>query len=173
MLGVVFGLAALWGEDARSGAGLVRKRMTAAIWVMGVLAIASPIAVTSTYGPSLVRAAGERGYLEKQPFSLSIFGYASVRPEILATARLCGIDDPAKANALLIDDLTYFAVMKSRLPQHRLGVLGMWHGKIDDPIAYLKSRGSDGAILGCHILPGDLRARAKRRGAFCCLGPLK
>ena len=67
--------------------------------------------------------------------------------------------------------VTYFAFMESRLPQHRLGVIGLWRGTIDDPIAYLRSRGSSGAILGCHLLPPNLRARAKSEGRFCCLGP--
>ena len=141
------------------------------VGLLGVGAIVSVGLTAGLWGESLRRSNAQAPYIRQQPVSVPVFGYAKQKPEILAAAAKCGIKDPRKAKGLLVDDLTYFAVMESRLPQHRLGVLSIWNGSIEDPIAYLKSRGSDGIILGCHFLPDDLRRRAKRRGEFCCLGP--
>jgi hypothetical protein len=163
MLAIVFGLSARRLEG-RIDAGV---EMLAAI--LGLCALLSPPLIAAIYAPSIARAARQTGYLAAQPASLPVFGYASLKPDILAAARKCGIDDSGRARALLIDDLTYFAFIRSPLPQHQLGVIKMWRGSIRDPIAYLRSRGSTGAILGCHLLPDDLRAQAKRQGRFCCL----
>ncbi|MDR2856434.1 MAG: hypothetical protein LBV50_01120 [Novosphingobium sp.] len=165
MLAVIFALSGI-----RHG-NRIGKWVRVASLLIGVLAIVSPLAVAAIYGPPIARASTQKGYLGAQPTSLPAFGYASLKPDILGAARKCGIDDPARAKALMVDDLTYFAFMKSRLPQHQLGVLSIWRGTIDDPIAYLRSRGSGGAIVGCHLLPDELRRRAKSQGAFCCLGP--
>jgi hypothetical protein len=137
--------------------------------IVGLCALVSMAGVAVVFGPSLARANAQAGYIAEQPLSVPVFGYARLKADILAAGRKCGIDDPARANALMLDDLTYFAFMQSRLPQHQLGVLGLWRGSITDPIAYLRSRGSDGAVLGCHLLPPDLRARARSEGRFCCL----
>ena len=71
----------------------------------------------------------------------------------------------------MVDDVTYFSFIHSKLPQHQLGVIGGWNGDIKDPIGYLKSRHSDGAVVSCHLLRPGMRARAKAAGRFCCLGP--
>ena len=131
----------------------------------------SMIAITLIYGPSLVRANGQSGYIAAQPVSLPVSGYSVLKPRILATAKMCGIGRPDTTRAVMVDDLTYFTFMESHLPQHRLGVTGLWKGSMTDPIAYLKGRGSSGAVLGCHLLPPDLRARARGDGKFCCLAP--
>ena len=139
--------------------------------ILGLLGLASIPAVTAIYAPSLARANRQVGYIAAQRFSQPVFGYAAVKSQVLGAARLCGIGDPARARALMIDDVSYFALMQSRLPQHYLGVTGLWRGQIADPVAYLRARGSSGVVLGCHLLPDDLRRRAKRQGQFCCLGP--
>jgi hypothetical protein len=164
-------LATVLALSTRKLGGLMDASAEMIAVIVGLCAIASPLAMASIYGPSLLRASRQTGYIAAQPTSLPVFGYASVKPQIERAAARCGIGDPAKAKALLVDELTYFTFMRSRLPQHHLGVLWLWRGEITDPVAYLKSRGSSGAILGCHFLPADLRARAKREGQFCCLGP--
>jgi hypothetical protein len=150
---------------------LIGRAIDATAVIIGVCALASPIAVARIYAPSLARADKHAGYLAAQPFSVSAFGYARLERDIRGVARQCGIGDPARAKALMVDDLTYFAFMQSRLPQHQLGVVGPWRGGITDPVAYLKRRGSDGVIVGCHLLPDALRRRARHQGGFCCLGP--
>ena len=86
--------------------------------------------------------------------------------------RQCGITPGRHAGNLLIDSETYFTFMENPMPQHELGVLSpQFHGVITDPIAYLKSRGSSGIILGCKWLPPELRRHAHSQGEFCCLAP--
>jgi hypothetical protein len=138
---------------------------------IGLFALLSPFAIGAIYAPSLARAAGQQGNIEAQPNSVSVFGYSRLKPRIEAAAKLCGIKDPSKARAVMVDDTTYFAFMRSKLPQHQLGVVGLWSGKLKDPIAYLKSRGSDGAVVSCRVLHGAMRARARAAGNFCCIGP--
>jgi hypothetical protein len=167
----LFMLAILFALSGNApGQGLARWTGGLAA-IVGGLGIASLVAVSAIYVPSLVRANRQLGYIEAQRFSQPVFGYSVVRRDIVGAARQCGIGDPAAARALMIDDVTYFAFMRSRLPQHYLGVVGLWRGKITDPVAYLRARGSSGAVLGCHLLPDDLRRRARRQGQFCCLGP--
>ncbi|MBW8754827.1 MAG: hypothetical protein JF595_11880 [Sphingomonadales bacterium] len=139
----------------------------ATVGLMGIVSIAL---VAMLYGPSLAAAAHERGYIKEQPLSISVFGYAGLKRDMLAAARKCGISDPDAGHALLIDDVTYFTFMKSRLPQHRYG---LFHpiAPIKDPIGYLRWVRSDGVIASCHALPAEFRARAQRQGQFCCLAP--
>lgn len=164
-------LAVILALSTSDPAGLIGKWFNVLTVVIGFAAVVSPVMVGMIYMPSLARASGQQGYLRAQPYSLSPFGYSSLEADIVGAARKCGIGKAAQEKALMIDDLTYFAFMKSRLPQHQLGVLSMWRGSIQDPMAYLRSRGSSGAIVGCHLLPDALRRRAKRQGGFCCLDP--
>jgi hypothetical protein len=55
------------------------------------------------------------------------------------------------------------------LPLHRLGVLSVWTGSITAPVAYLRSRGSDGVVVGCEYLPQEMRAAASRSGEICAI----
>lgn len=140
---------------------------------LGVGAIGSMVLIAALWAPSLGRSNAQTGYIAEQRHSIPVFGHSALRPDILGAARQCGMPEAAQANSLLIDEQTYFAFMESRLPQHHLGVLGLWKGTIDDPVAYLESRKSDGMILGCHLLPKHLRERARSQGQFCCLSPVE
>jgi hypothetical protein len=161
-------LAVILGLSARDW-GRLRPTLVAAAALVGIFALVSPVLIAATYAPSLARAAYQQGHLKAQPFSIGVFGYAKVRREVEAAARLCRIDDPSRMKAMMVDDVTYFPFIRSYAPDHAFGVVGGWKGTISDPIAYLKGRGSDGMIVSCRFLPGDLRARAKRVGNFCCM----
>ncbi len=165
LLAIILAVAAIsMGERERAtlnfmcgtlvGLGIVNLALLAVVW-----------------SPAMSRAWSQEGYIEDQFNSVSIHGYGKLKPQIMETARMCGIPEPDKAHAVLIDELTYFAYMKSHLPQHRLGSRGIWTGKYGDTITYLKSRKSDGILVGCQHLAPDLRARAKQNGEFCCLAP--
>ena len=134
------------------------------------LSIAGQIDIAMRYMPPLLRAAARPGYVEGQRASASVFGYGAIRGQIVATARLCGIGTHGRAVHPLLDDVTYFAMEDSWQPFHRLAVLGNWKGSIRDPLTYLKSRGSDGLIMGCHLLSPGLRQQAIQNGEFCCIG---
>jgi hypothetical protein len=136
--------------------------------LVGVLAVVSPIALAVVYGPALQRTTATGGYVRGQPFSVGTFGYKELLPDIYGAAKQCGIRGARGHHALMLDDVTYFAFMESRLPQHQIGLDTMGSART---IAYLRGRKSDGLVVSCSGLPADLRARAKSQGAFCCLGP--
>lgn len=149
---------------------LIRRWKAGVTTAVGALGVISIPLVAALYAPPLARAAGERGYVSAQPYSVGVFGYGALKPDILATARQCGIVDADRNRALLIDDTTYFTFMKSRLPEHRQGLFSDVVADVD-PIAYLRGIRSDGLVVSCQNLPPELRARAKSVGKFCCLGP--
>ena len=134
-----------------------------------LLSIAGQADIAWRFSPSLRAAATQPGCIDTQPLSASIYGYGALRGEIRATARLCGIGSNGQAKHPLVDDVTYFAMTDSWQPFHRLAVLGKWKGSISNPIAYLKSRGSEGMILGCRYLSPELLQQATRSGEFCCI----
>lgn len=158
---------------------LLFRRARLASVVVGGLGMASMVAVAVLFGPGLLRVAGQSGYVERQDFSVSPFGYSRIEPDILAAAKACSI--PIDGNAILIDDVTYFALMRSHMPEHRQGLFEkkqygepprtMFAPRQRDPIAYLRSIGSDGAVLSCDGFPPEYQSRVQRRGRFCCMGP--
>jgi hypothetical protein len=167
VLGVMLALSI---RDAPETGTRPRRLTMAAAGALGLLGIASVAAIFAMYGPSLAAAAHERGYIKRQPFSMSSFGYAGVERDVLAAARLCGIGDPANKRRLLVDDVTYFPFMQSYMPDHRYGLFAPMV-KTRDKLGYLRGIGSEGIIASCGVLPPEFRERAKRHGQFCCLAP--
>lgn len=145
------------------------RQLGMAAAVVLAVSLAGQIDVARRYLPPLARAAQSPGYVEGQNTSVSAYGYSAIRSQIRQTAKQCGIGTHGRARHPLIDDVTYFAFADSWQPFHYLGVIGPWRGTIRDPIAYLKSRGSEGMILGCHQLSPALQAKAIRNGEFCCI----
>lgn len=138
--------------------------LAAGVGLMGIVSIAL---VAGIYGPSFAAAAQQRGYVAGQPYSISPFGFAEQRRDILAVASKCGITQAS--SKLVIDDLSYFPLMRTHLPQHRGGLFLPLTSQ--DPMEYLRSIRSDGIIASCHVLPPALRVKAKREGSFCCVAP--
>ncbi len=163
-LAIVFALSGLRGTALR----LVRDCLAA---ILGVVALISVVLTITLWRPSLWAAWQEHGYLDHQGHSIAIRGFPRIERDVHDAARLCSIPPPERARAMLLDDVTYFPYMRSYRPQHQLGVIGLWQGGIRDPIAYLKGKGSSGALVTCRLLPPALRSRAKRSGDICCLGP--
>ena len=138
---------------------------------IALFAVVSPIGIAMIYAPSLAAATQQGGYVEKQPFSVSVFNYGREKQQIEAAARLCGIDTGPASRAVMFDDATYPALIHTRLPQHYLGVIGGWNGKIADPLDYLQSRQSSGALISCRLFEEYLPIDARRVGNYCCLAP--
>jgi hypothetical protein len=109
------------------------------------------------------------GYIWRQPFSIAALGYPAIRHDIAVARAASGMPMNRRLERPMLDDLTYLALQDSHLPFHRLGVLWLWRGGISDPVAYLRSRNSDGVIVGCHLLPPDMRAVAHRSGEICAI----
>lgn len=165
MLAAVLVLSSLAPGEKR-----LRKGIAVLAGALGLAAMVSPVLIAQIWGPALVRSVHEAGYMPLQGNSVSAFNYAQVRPQIDAAAKQCNLPPPERARALVIDDVTYFFAIRSYLPQHHLGVFGVWKGEQHDPLAYLRSRGSDGMLVSCRLLPASLRARARSVGEVCCLG---
>lgn len=163
LLFIVFPLAAIGWTPKRSG------QLGKAVLGLTAISLASQVAVAMIFVPPLLNIAQSPGYIDKQRFSISAYGYGKLRPQILETARLCQIDVKGRAMHPLVDDLTYFAMAGSWQPFHRLGVLEEWNGTIRDPVAYLHAKGSQGMIVGCRNLKSPWREQATRNGEFCCI----
>ena len=130
--------------------------------------ISQALVIGASAGP-LYRAATASAYPPGQPFSVSMGDYAAVERDIGRAMHGAGIETDRPLKRLLVDDLTYLALQEHRLPLHRLGVLSVWTGSITDPVAYLRSRGSDGVVVGCAYLPPEMRAAASRSGEICAI----
>lgn len=166
ILAIVMGLASPHGLD------WLKRALPVLAMALGPLMILSLLLVGGLYGPSLVEALDAPAYLPQQPYSVPLFSRLRSEGDILGAAGRCGLSPKTPARNLLIDDVTYFTFMASHTPQHYLGVLPMrTRGSIEDPLLYLDKRQSSGIVMGCNKLPQELRDRARRQGAFCCLAP--
>jgi len=141
--------------------GLVRFAVPGAI-------LGEIILVAFTAGP-LMSAARTPGDLPRQPFSVSIGNYAVVRRDIGKAMEEAGIDSRQSLERLLVDDVTYLALQRHKLPFHRLGVVSVWNGSIANPAKYLADRGSDGAVMACSNLPLSMEMAAASSGKICAL----
>jgi hypothetical protein len=131
-------------------------------------ALVSMILVGYIFGTSLISASHQQGYIARQPYSISAFGYDLMRTRIQKLADQCGIV-AGKSRNLILDDLTYYTFMTNPTPDHVGGF-----GEKPAPVlslTYLRARRSEGVIATCSKLPDGLRARAKSDGELCCLAP--
>ncbi len=159
----VFALTAIVWTPART-----RQLRIAAIALVAV-SLVGQIDIVRRLAPPLWQVAQKPGYVTDQKTSVSAYSYSKIRGQILSTARQCGIGTSGRARHPLVDDVTAFAFTDSWQPFHYLGVIGQWRGTVSDPLAYLKSRKSEGLIMGCHLLSPELQAKAIRNGEFCCI----
>jgi hypothetical protein len=100
---------------------------------------------------------------------VSIGNYAFVRRDIGRAMDAAGIDSRQPLKRLLVDDITYLALQRHEMPFHRLGVLSVWNGSIENPAKYLADRGSDGAVMACSNLPLNMAMAAASSGKICAL----
>ena len=159
----VFSLSAIPWTPLRT------RQMGVGIAIIALCSLVGQADIARRYYPLLRSAADQTGYVFRQPYSVSAYGFGPLRKTILETARLCGIGKNGRAQRPLVDDITYFAMIDSWRPFHRFGVLETWNGSIKDPIAYLHSRGSEGMEVDCRALSPELRAQAIRNGQYCCI----
>ncbi|GGD30088.1 hypothetical protein [Croceicoccus pelagius] len=163
---IMLGLLSAFVHD---GGRFLEKALSFLSRICAMTGIACALSAWIIYGPSLAQSFGRSGDIASQRFSVAPFGFHTLRSEIEATAELCGIGRPKYQRRLLVDDVTYFMFMESRMPEHEIAVLGTRDNSIDDPIAYLRSRNSSGIVVGCHLLPADIRAKSVSYGRICCL----
>jgi hypothetical protein len=132
-------------------------------------ALCSELVVLGLIVPPMAASAHSPGYISRQPYSIAAFGYPTIRRDIAAARAASGMPTDRSLERPLIDELTYLALQGSHLPLQRLGVLSIWNGSITDPVRYLLSRNSDGVIIGCHLLPPEMRSAASRSGEICAI----
>lgn len=134
------------------------------------LSLVNQAALLRTYAPKAFGAWLRPGYAQEQRFSVSLFGYDRLRPRIVKTGALCGIDPADRPRRLIVDELTYYAYVRASEPvlATYLDARG-WGYAITDYRRLLSKIGSRGMVTGCQWIPTELRADAKRNGDFCCL----
>ena len=162
-------LAMLLAMSANDGLELTAGRRAGLAAAMGVLALGNIAFSVLAHSGKLYNGLDDRGYVAGQEFSVGNLGYSKAKPEILKAARLCGIAPENKPQGLLLDDVTYFTFMESRLPHHRLGIISTADWSPPDPLGYLRSKRSDGVVATCSLLPPSMRAKAKSHAGFCCI----
>lgn len=144
-------------------------------WLAGATALAALAGVASlallaaTFGPPLAARAAQPGYIADQPFSVSAYRYAALRPTVEQAAARCGLRPGQALDGVLLDDVSYFAFAATNRPYYRLGLLQVWSGSIDNPARFLVDHGSAGAVLRCSDLPPAMRSQAIATGPICCL----
>jgi len=136
---------------------------------LAAVTMMSQLLLLGIYGTALAAVSARPGPIAGQPYSYVPWGYPELRGEIVAAARACALD-PVRGRQVLVDDLTYFPMIRSREPINRMTVFGPWYGNFGDQVGYLRTHAS-GAILACVYLSPGARAQARRIGRFCCLGP--
>jgi hypothetical protein len=150
-------------------AGALPRRAGRAILAAATAALIGQALVIAAMFPAFATAARAPGYIDDMPFSVSVGHYSAVRSDIFRAMAAAQLPRDHRLHRLLIDDVTYLALQDSDLPLHRLGVLQVWNDGIDDPVAYLISRGSEGVVVGCRYLPPVMRDAAARSGQVCAL----
>lgn len=146
-----------------------RAHMKLAAPIIAVASWTSLLVVYGSLAAPLWAALKAPGYVAGQPLSLSIGGFDGVRKDVKAAMISAGMPTTRPLNRPLLDELTYLPLQDSRLPLHRLGVLWIWNGGLEDPVPYLLSRHSDGIVVGCAALDQRLLSVASRAGSICAI----
>jgi len=153
------------------GSGVVEKRTLKLLSSIALgLATFSVALVCYRFWPNLHQEWRGVGRLVQQEYSVKPAYQKGLERRLIALSEKCGLQNTIGKKHLVMDDLTYPYFMKTQEPYHAVYVLGWW-GKmsIENPIEFLKSKGSCGIISQCHWLPEELLSRAVRDDDLCCL----
>jgi len=133
------------------------------------VAIAPPVMAQSARAEAPVDLWSRPGPTIGQRFSVGHIGYARFRSELVELGRECGISEDHPPAHLALDDATYPAFWRSRLPYHLVYLTGGWANGIGDLKSFLEQRRYGGVVSVCDRLPRSLRQAAKTRNGLCCL----
>lgn len=143
-------------------------------WLMRLAvpaALISEAALLGCAGGPLIAANGTPGSIPGQGLSVSLSGYDAIRRDVAAAMRQAGLAGDRPRRGLVVDDVTYLALQRDRLPFHRLGLFAVWNFGMTNPAQYLLERKSDGIVMSCANLPMEFEAAATRAGTICALAP--
>lgn len=162
----------------RADPGLVlrpRFRRYSQFAILGVVAgaVTSQMAVAERFAPHAFGDWSRPGYLDGQPFSVSSATTSAVNVDVIEAARACQIEPNEDAQRIVVDDLTYAAFASTSEPYFITYLVGGWSRGIADLNSFLKDKGSDGMIVGCHYMPPQFRSVARQTGPYCCLEAFK
>jgi hypothetical protein len=90
---------------------------------------------------------------------------------VILLAEECGISADRPPDHMVLDDSTYPALWRSRLPYHLVYLTGSWGNAIGDLQTFLEQRKFGGVVSQCAPLPPSLRQAAKARDGLCCIAP--
>lgn len=167
-------LGSLWiSREALGGVlGPARLRMLAlaGVGLLAVTSVFSQAVLLVSYARYVTGEWAQPGYPAGQRFSISTADYEALQPQIIETARMCGIEPANNPRRLVVDELTWFALQPTYRPilATYIDERG-WGRSISDHRKFLSLRGSEGMVVGCQWVPTQLRGEAIRNGQFCCV----
>ena len=143
------------------------------VWrkVMGfacAVCIVSQIQFLLSFAPHALGSWRTPGRTPAQLASLNHVGYASYRADVLIAARQCGIAEDHPPDHLVLDDSTYPAFWRSRLPYHLVYLTSGWAHGIGNLKALLEERNYGGIVARCDTLPISLRRLTSESNGICC-----
>jgi hypothetical protein len=154
----------------RFGGARLAVAARSALTVLLALSVASQGWLLINDAPYAWGAWSKPGYAAGQAFSITNFGYGRLRSQILATARLCGIDPAARPQHLVVDELTYFAFADSYQPFFMTYFdENGWRQGLGDPRPLWRASKSAGMVVACQRTQSAFADAVTRNGAFCCL----
>jgi len=167
-------LGSLWLVWPRLASHLPPARLALAartgLSLLLALSVASQAWLLVNDAPYAWGAWTEPGYARGQPFSITNFGYAALKPQILATARQCGIDPASRPSHLVVDELTYFALADTFQPFFMTYFdQNGWRQGLGDPRPLWRANRSAGMVIGCERIQSVFADAVTRNGEFCCL----
>lgn len=118
-----------------------------------------PKAFATYQGPSLTHESFDRIYQSN---------------DLQRAAEHCGISTDQSSSHVVVEDLTYFFLQKTRFPILVSYLFHQMKLRSDNVTAHffprLRELNSDGFLLRCAVVPEHLRAMVKAYGEVCCLG---
>ena len=154
----------------RFGGARVAVAARGALIILLALSVASQGWLLINDAPYAWGAWKKPGYAAGQAFSITTFGYGRLKAQILATARLCGIDPAASPHHLVVDELTYFALANAYEPFFMTYFdENGWRQGLGDPRPLWRAGKSAGMVVACQRTQSVFADAVTRNGAFCCL----
>jgi hypothetical protein len=154
----------------RYGREAVRVAYLAGLTLVGVATAVSLATILVYFQPPVTKAWARPGYTPGQRFSVNTSGYATLRKDIIETAAMCGVRTDGHSQRVIVDELTYYPMSRTREPFLATYIYERgWGEQISDYRAFLSRIGSDGMVVGCQWVPTPLRPLARHHGDFCCI----
>lgn len=165
-LAVLAGLGALLGWQPAPAR--FRGVVAAGLTTLAAVALVSQIAMWTWLWPEVAGRLSGPDY-RPSDWSFSAFGYDRTARQIRQTAALCGISPDAGTRNLVVDSITYGTLWRTWRPFLSHYITRHWRGGIEDTVAFLTAKKSEGMVVACTQVPRNMQFLVRRNGDFCCL----